>query len=96
MLKTSISGRFLVVLRHLNADGQADAARHFQVSQSAISKFESGEIGMAWKHLPELREYAVEACRLILKRVGLRIDDHSAYNRRDSELTVFDSAESDE
>jgi transcriptional regulator with XRE-family HTH domain len=96
MLKTSINGRYLRTLRHLNGDGQLATAKRFRVSQSAISKWECNETGVAHKHLPELREYAIKACRMLLKRVGLRVDVLPAYDRQGSYVTAKDSIDSEE
>jgi transcriptional regulator with XRE-family HTH domain len=96
MLRSSINGRFLRTLRHLNGDGQTATARRFKVSQSAVSKWESLETGMHRRHLEALRVYAVEACRRLLKQVGLEVSGPSAYDRQPPDLTAMDSIDSDE
>lgn len=75
----------------MNGDGQQKAARRFKVSQSAVSKWESRETGMDRKHLPELREYAVAACRRLLRQVGARIDVPAEYDCDDAELSHLES-----
>jgi transcriptional regulator with XRE-family HTH domain len=62
-------------IRRLNGDTQERAAKRLGVSQSAISKIETGEIRrMSKTHSEALRRYAMAAVRVILEPFGLRIE----------------------
>lgn len=88
--------RLFRVIRRLNGHYQRDAARHFGVSQSAVSKWETGETGIDRRHLRAMHEYALMAAKSLLEPLGIEICRPSPYNRPSSELTPLDSIDSDE
>lgn len=63
------------VIRRLNQHTQADAARRFQVSQSAVSKWEVGTIKIGRRHLSKLRSYALSAVNVLLEPLGMNVEE---------------------
>ncbi|HXX44607.1 MAG TPA: helix-turn-helix transcriptional regulator [Candidatus Acidoferrales bacterium] len=71
-----MNGNLFRVLRKLNGDTQAAAAKRLQISQSTISKLESGVIHrLHRRHLSRIQRYALDAARVVLEPLGLRVEE---------------------